>query len=75
MMTPALAKPSNAEEAAKAAALVAKTKLKRTGDPVMVDFDMSTVLGLGAVVAGIGGGIGILAFTENAGKRNEAVEN
>jgi hypothetical protein len=43
--------------------------------PAMLDIDMSTVVGVGAALVGIGGGVGLIAFTENAGKRNEAVEN
>lgn len=37
-----------------------------------MDIDMSTVIGVGAAFAGLGGGIALIAFTENAGKRNEA---
>ena len=47
----------------------------RAAAPAMIDFDMSTVLGLGAAFIGIGGGIGLIALTENAGKRNDAQEN
>ena len=36
---------------------------------------MSTVLGLGAAFVGIGGGIGLIAVTENAGKRNDELAN
>lgn len=43
--------------------------------PAMLDIDMSTVLGVGAALVGVGGGIGLIAFTENAGKRNDATEN
>jgi len=43
--------------------------------PAMLDIDMSTVLGVGAALVGVGGGIGLIAFTENAGKRNDAVDN
>ena len=41
----------------------------------MIDVDMSTVLGVGAALVGVGGGIGLIAFTENAGKRNDATDN
>jgi len=40
-----------------------------------MDIDMGTVLGVGAALVGVGGGIGLIAFTENAGKRNDAAEN
>ena len=43
--------------------------------PAMIEFDMSTVLGLGAAFVGIGGGIGLIAVTENAGKRNDELAN
>ena len=40
-----------------------------------MDIDMGTIAGVGAALVGVGGGIGLIAFTENAGKRNEAMEN
>ena len=43
--------------------------------PTMLDIDMSTVIGVGAALVGVGGGVGLIAFTENAGKRNDATEN
>ena len=42
---------------------------------VRMDIDMGTVVGVGVALAGVGGGIGLIAFTENAGKRNEALES
>ena len=40
-----------------------------------MDFDMGTIVGVGAALVGVGGGIGLIALTENAGKRNDAVGN
>jgi len=37
----------------------------------MIDFDMGTIAGLGVALLGVGGGIGMIAFTESAGKRND----
>ena len=47
----------------------------RYASPAMIEFDTSTIVGLGAAFVGIGGGVGLIAFTENAGKRNEAKSN
>merc|ERR1719231_1110496 len=41
--------------------------------PRMVDMD--TIVGVGIALAGVGGGVGLIAFTENAGKRNEEAAN
>lgn len=46
----------------------------RSSAPLM-EVDMSTIVGVGAALFGVGGGIGLIAFTENAGKRNEESEN
>jgi len=43
--------------------------------PQMIDVDMNTVIAVGTLVASTGGGIALIAFTENAGKRNEASTN
>jgi len=61
--------------APRAGASAASLVVPRAAPPVMFDVDMSTVVGLGAAFVGIGGGIGLIAFTENAGKRNDAQEN
>ena len=37
--------------------------------------DMEVVIGVGVTLLGVGGGVGLIAFTENAGKRNEEVAN
>jgi len=37
--------------------------------------DMNTVLGVVVALGGVFGGIGLIAFTENAGKRNEKLAN
>ena len=37
--------------------------------------DMDTIGGVAIALAGVGGGIGLIAFTENAGKRNEEAAN
>jgi len=37
--------------------------------------DMETIGGIAIALAGVGGGIGLIAFTENAGKRNEELES
>jgi len=41
--------------------------------PVMGDMD--TIIGVGTALIGVGGGIGLIALTENAGKRNDDVIN
>ena len=38
-------------------------------------FDMETIIGVGVTLAGVGGGIGLIILTENAGKRNDDVSN
>lgn len=40
-----------------------------------MDIDMGVVIGVGAALVGVGGGIGLIAAVEGAGKRNEAAEN
>jgi hypothetical protein len=52
----------------------ASTPAARTVAPRM-DLDMGTIAGVGAALVGIGGGIGLIAFTENAGKRNDEIVN
>lgn len=42
---------------------------------VRMDIDMSVVAGAGALIVGLGGGIGLIALTENAGKRNDEETN
>lgn len=41
----------------------------------MLDLDMNTVLAVGAGLFGLGGGVGLIALTEQAGKRNEDISN
>jgi len=41
----------------------------------MIDFDANTLLAIGAGVVGLGGGVGLIALTEQAGKRNDNIEN
>ena len=36
----------------------------------MLEFDMNTVVGVGALALGLGGGIGLIAFTEKQGEAN-----
>jgi hypothetical protein len=48
--------------------------VKRAASPSM-DIDMGVVAGAGALLVGLGGGIGLIALTENAGKRNEQASN
>ena len=48
------------------AASKASAMSSRTSTPLM-DIDMSTVVGVGAALLGVGGGVGLIAFTENAG--------
>merc|ERR1719326_146576 len=45
----------------------------RSAAPQMVD--METILGVGIALGGAVGGVGLIVFTENAGKRNEAEAN
>lgn len=47
----------------------------RRHEAARMDIDLSTVVGVGAALVGVGGGIGLIAFTEGAGKRNEETEN
>lgn len=55
----------------------------RAGSPLMADpwaassggIDWNTVLGVGVALSGIFGGIALISFTENAGKRNEELAN
>jgi len=54
-----------------AAALVQRRAIA----PAMLDIDSSYLLGGGALFVGLGGGIGLIALTENAGKRNEEADN
>ena len=37
--------------------------------------DMEVVIGVGVTLLGVGGGVGLIAFTENAGKRNDVTAN
>jgi len=48
---------------------------RRATAPAMLDLDPSYLLGGGALLVGLGGGIGLIAFTENAGKRNDEADN
>lgn len=45
----------------------------RSPAPRCVDLD--TIIGVGVALGGVVGGVGLIAFTENAGKRNEESEN
>jgi len=54
----------------------------RTAAPLMADpwaassgIDMNTVAGVAAGLLGVGGGVALIAFTENAGKANEQRAN
>ena len=47
----------------------------RAAPPAMLDFDANTLIAGLALFGGLGGGIALISFTDNAGKRNEAVEN
>jgi len=47
----------------------------RADTPQMLDLDGNTLLAIGAGVFGLGGGVGLIALTEQAGKRNEATDN
>ena len=49
--------------------------IARAAPPAMLDIDGNTIAAVGALVVGLGGGIGLIAFTEGAGKRNEARES
>ena len=40
----------------------------RVQPPQMIDFDMNTVIGVGTLFGGLGGGVALIAFTENAGQ-------
>jgi len=53
---------------------IASPMVARTSAPLM-DVDMGTIVGVGAALLGVGGGIGLIALTENAGKRNDALES
>ena len=55
-----------------AAALV---QTARAPPPAMFEIDFSYVIGIGALVVGLGGGVALIAFTENAGKKNEERSN
>jgi len=48
---------------------------RRSVAPSMIEMDGSVIAGAGALLVGLGGGVALIAFTENAGKRNDAVEN
>lgn len=37
--------------------------------------DMETIIGVGVTLLGVGGGVGLIALTENAGKRNDEMAN
>jgi len=41
----------------------------------MIDIDWTTLLGVGTLILSTGGGIALVAFAENAGKRNEELAN
>lgn len=47
--------------------------VSRAQTPKMLDTDL--LIGVGTLAVSIGGGVGLIAFTENAGKRNEAMAN
>ena len=49
--------------------------IARAPQPAMLDFDMSYVVGVGALAVGLGGGIALISFTEGAGQRNDEAEN
>ena len=42
---------------------------------VRMDDTMNTVIGGAALLVGVGGGVGLIAFAENAGKQNEERQN
>ena len=52
----------------------ASTAVARTTAPAM-DIDMNVVVGGATLLVSLGGGVALVAFTENAGKANEAREN
>jgi len=43
---------------------------RTVASPAMLEFDMNTVVGVGALALGLGGGIGLIAFTEKQGEAN-----
>ncbi|KAL1524940.1 hypothetical protein AB1Y20_019816 [Prymnesium parvum] len=47
----------------------------RAPPPHMLDFDSNTLIAIGTLIVGLGGGVGLIAFTESAGKRNEQSSN
>ena len=51
----------------------AATAVARAAPPAMIDTDV--LIGAATLIVSVGGGIGLIAFTENAGKANEAREN
>jgi len=46
------------------------TAMTRTAMPSMIEIDSNVLIGVGTLVASVGGGIALIAFTENAGKAN-----
>merc|ERR1719454_1078511 len=48
--------------------------VRRSGGASM-EIDSSILIGGATLFVGLGGGIGLIALTENAGKRNDALEN
>ena len=51
------------------------TAIARAPPAAMIEFDMSYIIGGGALFVGLGGGIALISFTENAGKKNADSEN
>ena len=51
------------------AATCASSAVTRVQPPQMLDIDTNTLIGVGTLVASLGGGIGLIAFVENAGPR------
>jgi len=47
----------------------------RATPPAMFEIDSNVLIGVGTLLASVGGGIGLIAFTENAGKANEERDN
>lgn len=66
---------SPARSAAQVARPLPVVRARGHGSAVMLDLDMSTLVGVGAALFGVGGGIGLIAFTEGRGKRNEELES
>jgi len=60
---------------ARPAATTSASAVARSSAPAMLDIDTNTLIAVGTLVASTGGGVALIAFTENAGKRNEESAN